>query len=255
MGAILPGGGIRYDLADQTGSEVPSVEHEILYRPSYSMLMVRLAAGEQVVAEAGAMVSMSGGVEVQTTTRGGLFAGLRRAVLGGESFFVNTFTARADGEVAFAPPVSGDVIHLRVGGQPVLAQSTAFLASAASVQVDSKWGGARSFFAGEGFFLLRLTGEGDAFLSSYGAIHERPLAAGERYVVDTGHIVAFDGAVGYEVRRIGGLKTTLFGGEGLVAEFTGPGRVWLQSRSPGAFLDWLIPHLPKPSGGGGSSGE
>ena len=119
------------------------------------------------------MVSMSGGVEVQTTTRGGLFAGLRRAVLGGESFFVNTFTAAAPGEVAVAPRVPGDVIHVPVGGQPVLAQSTAFLASAASVQGDSPWGGARSFFAGEGFFLLRLTGQGDAFLSSYGAIHER----------------------------------------------------------------------------------
>jgi uncharacterized protein (TIGR00266 family) len=229
------------------------VRHEVLYRPSYSMLVVQMDAGEQVLAEAGAMVSMSSGIEVQTTTRGGLFAGLRRAVLGGESFFVNTFSAREAGEVAFAPPVSGDVVHLRVGDQPVLAQSTAFLASAATVRVDSKWGGARSFFAGEGFFLLKLDGAGDAWLASYGAIHEKTLAAGERYVVDTGHIVAFEGSVEYQVRRIGGLKTTLFGGEGLVADFAGPGRIWMQSRSPGAFLDWLVPHLPKPSGGGGSS--
>jgi uncharacterized protein (TIGR00266 family) len=145
------------------------------------------------------------------------------------------------------------VVHLRVEGQPVLAQSTAFLASSASVTVDSKWGGARSFFAGEGFFLLKLEGGGDAFLASYGAIHEKVLAAGERYVVDTGHIVGFDASAQYQVRRIGGLKTTLFGGEGLVADFVGPGRVWMQSRSPGAFLDWLIPHLPKSGGGGGSS--
>jgi uncharacterized protein (TIGR00266 family) len=225
------------------------MRHDVLYRPSYSMLVVQMEAGEQVLAEAGAMVSMSSGIEVQTTTRGGLFAGLRRAVLGGESFFVNTFTAREAGEVTFAPPVSGDVVHLVVGDQPVLAQSTAFLASAATVQVDSKWGGARSFFAGEGFFLLKLDGRGDAWLASYGAIHERALAAGERYVVDTGHIVAFDSGVEYQVRRIGGLKTTLFGGEGLVADFVGPGRIWMQSRSPGAFLNWLIPHLPKPSGG------
>jgi uncharacterized protein (TIGR00266 family) len=229
------------------------MQHEVLYRPSYSMLVVRMSAGEQVLAEAGAMVSMSSGIEVQTTTRGGLFAGLRRAVLGGESFFVNTFTAREAGEVAFAPPVSGDVVHLPIGDQPVLAQSTAFLASAATVRVDSKWGGARSFFAGEGFFLLKLDGAGDAWLASYGAIHEKTLATGERYVVDTGHIVAFEGSVEYQVRRIGGLKTTLFGGEGLVADFVGPGRIWMQSRSPGAFLDWLVPHLPKPSGGGGSS--
>jgi uncharacterized protein (TIGR00266 family) len=226
------------------------VQHEILYRPSYSMLVVRLDAGEQVIAEAGAMVAMSSGVEVQTSTRGGVFAGLRRALLGGESFFVNTFRAAQAGEVLFAPPVSGDVVHLRIGGQPVLAQSTAFLAGAAGVQVDSTWGGARSFFAGEGFFLLRLTGDGDAWLASYGAIHDRMLAAGETYVVDTSHVVAFEASVEYQVRRIGGLKTTLFGGEGLVAEFAGPGRIWIQSRSPGAFLDWLIPHLPRPGSGG-----
>lgn len=229
------------------------MQHEVLYRPSYSMLVVKMEAGERVVAEAGAMVAMSPDIDVQTTTRGGIFAGLRRAVLGGESFFVNTFQARAAGEVLFAPPVSGDVVHLPMVGGDVLAQSTAFLASSATVTVDSKWGGARSFFAGEGFFLLRLSGQGDAWLASYGAIHQRTLAAGERYVVDTGHIVAFDGSTRYDVRRIGGLKTTLFGGEGLVADFVGPGRIWMQSRSPGAFLDWLLPRLPRPGGGGSSS--
>ena len=223
------------------------MRHEILYRPSYSLLVVELGAGDEVVAETGAMVSMSGGVEVQTNTRGGLFAGLKRAVLGGESFFVNTFRASAPGEVSFASPLSGDVVHLRVDGRPVCAQSTAFLAGEPSVQIDTKWGGARSFFGGEGLFLLRMTGAGDVWVSSYGAIHEKVLGPGERYVVDTGHIVAFEESAQYQVRRIGGLRTTLLGGEGLVADFTGPGTIWLQSRSPGAFLDWLMPHLPKPS--------
>ena len=223
------------------------MRHEVLYRPSYSLLVLEPQAGEEVVAETGAMVSMSGGVEVQTNTRGGLFGGLKRAVLGGESFFVNTFRASAPGEVTFAPPLSGDVVHLRVEGRPVFAQSSAFLASEPSIQIDTKWGGARSFFGGEGLFLLRMTGAGDVWVSSYGAIHEKTLGPGERYVVDTGHIVAFEESAEYQVRRIGGLRTTIFGGEGLVAEFTGPGTIWLQSRSPGAFLDWLIPHLPKPS--------
>lgn len=223
------------------------MRHEILYRPAYSLLVLQLGASEAVVAEAGALVSMSGDVEVQTSTRGGLFAGLKRAVLGGESFFVNTFRASAPGEVTFAPSLPGDIAHLRVDGGAVFAQSGGFLASASPVEVDTKWGGARSFFAGEGLFLLRMTGAGDVWLSSYGAIHEKVIGPGERYVVDTGHIVAFDGSTQYTVRRIGGIRTTLFGGEGLVAEFTGPGRVWLQTRSPGAFLDWLTPRLPKPS--------
>jgi uncharacterized protein (TIGR00266 family) len=223
------------------------MRHEILYQPSYSLLVLQLEAGEEVVAETGAMVSMSGGVEVQTNTRGGLFAGLKRAILGGESFFINTFRAPTPGEVTLAPPLSGDVAHLRVDGQAVFAQSSAFLAGATTVQIDTQWGGARSFFGGEGLFLLKLTGAGDVWVSSYGAIHQVALGPGERYVVDTGHIVAFDESTTYQVRRIGGLKTTVFGGEGLVADFTGPGRLWLQTRSPGAFLEWLLPHLPKPS--------
>ena len=143
-------------------------------------------------------------------------------------------------------------MHMAIRGTPILAQSTSFLASSSGVQTDTKWGGAKSFFAGEGLFFLRISGQGDAWFSAYGAIHRRELAAGEQYVVDTGHIVAFEESTSYTVRRIGGIKTTLFGGEGLVAEFTGPGAIWMQSRSPGAFVDWLASHLPKPRGGGGS---
>ncbi|MCC6178956.1 MAG: TIGR00266 family protein [Chloroflexi bacterium] len=226
------------------------MRHEILYRPSYSLLVVSLEAGEELRAEPGGMVSMSPSIEVSTGMGGGLFGGLKRAILGGESFFMNTFRATAPGEVSFAPSLSGDVIHMPLRGQDILAQSGSFLASAASVAVDTTWGGARGFFAGEGLFLLRLSGSGDLWVSSYGAIHEKTLQPGERYIVDTGHIVAFDASCTYGVRRIGGLKTTIFGGEGLVADFTGPGRLWLQSRSPGAFLDWLLPRLPKPSSGG-----
>ena len=97
-------------------------------------------------------------------------------------------------------------------------------------------------------FLLRLDGTGATFLSSYGAIHEKRLDEGETYVVDTGHIVAFEGAASFEVRRVGGLKSTLFSGEGLACEFEGPGTVWLQTRSQDAFLAWLIPKLPTTSG-------
>ncbi len=96
--------------------------------------------------------------------------------------------------------------------------------------------------------MLRASGTGKLLLSSFGAIHEVNLGAGETYTVDTGHLVAFTESIGFKVRRVGGLKSTIFSGEGLVVDLTGPGRVLLQTRSTDAFLSWLIPHLPKQRG-------
>ncbi len=225
------------------------MKHEILYGPSYSLARVKLEAGEEISAEAGAMVSMSSGIEMQTGIKGGLFSGLKRKLLGGESFFINTFKASAPGEVTFAPPLPGDIIHLDLSGTTLFVQSSSYLASSPQLTVDTKWAGAKGFFAKEGLFLLKASGRGHLFLSSYGAIHEVSLGAGESYTVDNGHMVAFDESVNYRVQRVGGLKSTLFSGEGLVCVFTGPGRVFLQTRSEDAFLSWLVPHLPKGSGG------
>jgi len=221
------------------------MEHEVLYRPSYSLLRIRLERGESVSAEAGAMVSMSSGIEMQTAAKGGLIGALKRSVLGGESFFVNTFMAAEPGEVTFAPTLPGDIQALELKGRTVYAQSGAYIASSPEIQVDTKWGGAKTFFSREGLFLLQLSGTGCVFLSSYGAIHEIDLEAGQKYIVDTGHMVAFTEGVGYSVRRVGGLKSTLFSGEGLVCELKGPGKIMIQSRSADAFLSWLIPQIPK----------
>jgi uncharacterized protein (TIGR00266 family) len=221
------------------------MEHEILYRPSYSLLNIRLRQGEAVSAEAGAMVSMSSCIEIKTAARGGILGALKRSMLGGESFFVNTFTASDSGEVTFAPTLPGDIHALHLNGQSFYAQSGAYIASSPEIQVDTKWGGAKTFFSREGLFLLKMYGTGNVFLSSYGAIHEINLESGQKYIVDTGHMVAFDESVGYNVKRVGGLKSTLFSGEGLVCELTGPGKIYIQSRSADSFLAWLIPQLPK----------
>jgi uncharacterized protein (TIGR00266 family) len=221
------------------------MEHEILYKPSYSLLRIALERGENISAEAGAMVSMSSGIEMQTSAKGGFFGALKRSVLGGESFFINTFAANDAGEVTFAPSLPGDIYAVQLSGRSIYAQSGAYIASSPEIQVDTKWGGAKTFFSREGLFLLKLSGTGHAFLSSYGAIHEIELEVGQRYTVDTGHMVAFDEGVGYHVKRVGGLKSTLFSGEGLVCELTGPGKIMIQSRSADAFLSWLIPQLPK----------
>jgi len=221
------------------------MEHEVLYRPSYSLLKIKLGQGEIISAEAGAMVSMSSGIEMETSTKGGLFSSLKRGMLGGESFFVNTFKASRPGEVTFAPSLPGDIYELELKNQTVYAQSGAYIASSPEIGVDTKWSGAKTFFSKEGLFLLKISGTGKVFLSSYGAIHEINLETGQKYIVDTGHMVAFGEGVGYNVKKVGGLKSTLFSGEGLVCELTGPGKIMIQSRSADAFLSWLIPQLPK----------
>ncbi len=221
------------------------MNYEVKYGPAYALGVVALEAGEKIQAEAGAMVSMSDVIKMETGMKGGLFAGLKRSVLGGESFFINTFTAEQRGEVTIAPALPGDIVALDVvAGQTLFIQSGSFLAATMGVEIDTKWGGGRTFFSREGLFLLKCTGAGTVFVSSYGAIHLKELAAGERYTVDTGHMVAFDATVTYEVGKAGGWKSTLLGGEGLVVKLTGPGRFFLQTRSPDSFISWLAPKLP-----------
>lgn len=220
------------------------MRHEIKYSPAYSLALIALEAGEKLQAETGAMVSMSDSIKIETAMQGGLFAGLKRSVLGGESLFINTFTAESAGEVTVAPALPGDIIALELTGGTVFVQSGSFLAASPGVTVDTKWGGSKSFFSREGLFLLKCSGQGTLFVSSYGAIHLVELAPGQRHTVDTGHMVAFDESVTYEVGKVGGWKSTMLGGEGLVCKLTGPGRFYLQTRSPESFLGWLVPQLP-----------
>ncbi|MBX0324350.1 TIGR00266 family protein [Halomicroarcula sp. F13] len=220
------------------------MEYEITHRPSYAQISLSLEPGESVRSEGGAMVSHTSGIDVETKAEGGLLKSLSRSVLGGESFFMNTFTASEPSTLRLAPALSGDVQHHELEDETLFVQSTSFLASDPAIDVDTKFGGGKTFFGGEGLFLLKLTGTGPAFISSYGAIDELTVSNGDPVVVDTGHIVAFEESLDFTVRKVGGLKSTLFSGEGLVCEFTGEGTVWTQTRSPDAFLSWLIPKLP-----------
>ena len=175
--------------------------------------------------------------------------GLKRAALGGESFFMNTFTATPPGDqIGLAAPLPGDIAHWPLTGQTVYLQSVAYLASALGIEVDTSWGGAKTFFSSEGLFVLKVSGTGDLLVSAYGAIHAIDLAAGQSYVVDTGHMVGWSEGVTYAVSKAGGgWKQTLLGGEGLVCTLTGPGRIYLQTRSTTDFINWLVPKLPTPS--------
>jgi uncharacterized protein (TIGR00266 family) len=223
------------------------MQTEVLYGPAYAAAKLTLARGETVRAEAGAMLAMSSGVTLETSTQGGMLKGLKRSLLGGESFFMNTFAAEAEGaELWVAPALPGDVVAWPHDGT-LYVQSGSYVASSSGIEIDSGWGGAKTFFSREGLFILKVVGQGDLVLSSYGAIHTVDLQAGQVYTVDTGHMVAWTEGVQYDVRKVGGWKSTMLSGEGMVCDLTGPGRIYLQTRSQDAFLDWLIPKLPKQS--------
>jgi uncharacterized protein (TIGR00266 family) len=214
--------------------------------PSFAFAQIAVPAGGSVRVEAGAMAMTRGDVEMTTSTRGGFMKGIRRSI-GGESFFVNDFSSQRGGTVGVAPALPGDMTTTTLGGSALLVQSGSWIASDPTVDVDSKWGGGKAFFSGEGLILLRCSGHGQLLMSSYGAIIESTLPAGESMTLDTGHVVAFDDTVNYEVRKAGSWKSTILGGEGLVTDFTGPGRVWLQTRNSNELVQWLETRLPKRS--------
>ncbi len=225
----------------------------IKYQPSYSLAVLALEAGEAIQAESGAMVSMSSAIQVETGMKGGVLGAVARKVLGGESLFSNTFTAAgAPGEITLAPSLPGDITALTMSRETMYIQSGSFLAGDPSLDLDLKWGGARAFFGSEGLFLLKATGTGPLLVSSYGAIHKVGVTPNAPYVCDTGHVVAFTQGLTFDVRKVGGWKSTLLSGEGVVCEFRGHGDLYLQTRSTQAFLGWLIPRLATGTGGGGS---
>ncbi len=218
--------------------------YEIKSSPDFAIIDYELADGESVVAESGAMVSMTSNVKMKTEARGGILAAAKRKLLGGESIFQNTFTATGGpGRVMLAPGAPGDVLPFELQpGQSLFIQSAAYLAATPDVTLDTKWGGAKGFFSGVGMFLLKATGPGTVFVCAYGAIFPKQ-CVGE-YIVDTDHIVAFQESVQYNITKVGGLKSLFFGGEGLVARFQGQGMIYVQTRGPGALASFLHPYRP-----------
>jgi uncharacterized protein (TIGR00266 family) len=206
-----------------------------IFGDDLQLVEIELDAGEGVRAEAGTMTYMENGIEMQTSTGGGLFSGLKRMVTG-ESFFITSFVNRAQGKshVAFAAPYPGKIIPLDLTalGGTMICQKDSFLCAAQGIEVEvafTKRLGA-GLFGGEGFILQRLTGNGLAFVHAGGTIIEKDLGPGDSLRVDTGCIVAFTPGVSYDIQFVGGFKNAMFGGEGLfLARMTGPGKVYLQS--------------------------
>ena len=208
------------------------ITHEIMGDDMHAIVM-SMGVGDVIRAEAGTLMYMTDGVDMDAKMEGGLLGGLKRKLLAGESLFITYFKGTSNGsKVAFAGPYPGKIIHIPLSGQPVLCQRDAFLCCTGDIDLSiafTKRLGA-GFFGGEGFILQKMEGRGDLFIHSGGTIVPFELKAGERLRVDTGCLVALDGGVDYDITRVGGIKTSLFGGEGLFfASLTGPGRVWLQT--------------------------
>ena len=251
-GATQPMSGHTINIDSDSKGQGRGYTYEVLHQPSFSLAVLQLSAEQSIQAEAGAMVSMSANIELQSQMKGGLFGAIKRAA-GGESAFISTFTARGGpGEVTLAPGSPGDIAGIELSGQPFFVQSSSYLAGDSSLTVDTKWGGAKSFFGGEGLFVLMVQGQGLLLVSSFGAIHRKVLRPGERYVVDTGHLVAWEGSTQYTLRKAAsGFFRSMMSGEGIVAEFSGPGELLIQTRNLAALAGLLKPFFPSQGGGGG----
>lgn len=230
------------------------MQSAIEFGPSYAMATVDLAPGEAVTVEAGSMVGMSSGMQIKTHiggSRSGFFGALLnfllalvRKFLGGETLFVNTYSPPAgqSGRVLMAPALSGDIVHYRLdGARTLMVQGSSYLASTGDVVVKTKFGGFKSLFSGEGAFWLRCGGTGDLWVNCYGAMHE--IDVNGVYIVDTGHVVAFDDTIDYKIKGAGSLKSTLMSGEGLTMHFRGQGKLFIQSRNLGGTIHWITPRL------------
>jgi len=250
--------------------------HEIDYEilgDDMQFVKIELDPGEAVVGEAGAMMYLEDGLQMQTifgdgsqqAQQGGFMGTLLNAgkrLLTGESLFMTVFSNQGQGKrkAAFAAPYPGKIIalHLHELGGELLAQKDSFLCAAKGVQLGIAF--TRRFgaglFGGEGFILQRLTGDGWAFVHAGGTLEEKTLAPGETLRVDTGCIVAMQPSVDYDIQLAGGVKTVLFGGEGLfLATLRGPGKVWLQSLPFSRLASRIFAAAPQVGRGGREQGS
>lgn len=221
------------------------MEIELIHQPGNTAAKIRLAAGEVCTAEAGAMIAMSGHIQVTTTTHkrdsGSVFAAAKR-MLAGESLFLNHFEpSHKAGELWLGSALAGDMLVYELDNDNLIVQAGAFVAKEASVDLDLGWQGFRSLLSGESLFWLQMSGRGKVLLSSFGAIY--PIDVDGEYLVDTGHIVAFNESLSFSLSKAGrSWWHSWLAGEALVCRFRGKGRVWCQSHHPLSF-GRAIPHL------------
>ncbi|MBC8289760.1 MAG: TIGR00266 family protein [Planctomycetes bacterium] len=212
------------------------MEAETRDRPSFANIKVDLSAGDRIIAESDAMASMSSSITMTTRWNGGCFGAFARRIFGGETLFVNEFTTASAGELVLTQPMPGDIECIELKGNTLFLQPGAFLACEPGVNLGLGWAGIASLVGGEGLFRLKVSGNGKIWFGAYGGIFAKEVEG--EYVVDTGHLVAYEPSINIRMGMAGGIFSSFFGGEGLVTRVTGPGRIYMQSRSLDGLAAW-----------------
>ncbi len=215
------------------------MECEIKYKPAFSTIFVTLEPGEKIIAEAGAMASMDSQVTIKTELSGSFLSALAKKFFGGESLFVNVFSNETKQylTLVLTQSVVGDIEELELYGKDIYLQPGAYIASTPEVKMGVRWAGFTSWFAGEGLFKLRLSGKGKVFFGAYGGITKK--AINGEFIVDNGHLVAYEPGIQMGIRLSNGLIGSFTSGEGFVNRLTGRGNIYLQSRSIGGLVGFL----------------
>jgi len=231
------------------------MDYELDSRPAYTVATIALDPGETITSEAGALVSHTDSIRMETgigDENEGFLESVKDSVLGDESLFRNRFTAEGGpGQVSLAPTVPGDVNVVELDGNSLYLQSGAYVAAGSGVTLDTEVGGLDTLLGGEGLFFLEASGHGPLFLGSFGGVQRHEVSRDETFTVDSGHVVAWDGSMSYNTERVGGMKETLFSEEGLVMRFDGPGEVFVQTRNYDNFIGDIVARIPSQGNGGG----
>lgn len=223
-----------------------TLEYKFQLGPGAAAVEIDLKPGQKIMAEGGAMIAQSSDIQIQTTTRqkksGGILKGLKR-LISGESFFINHFTAGSKGgKLWLAATHVGDMQAKELNGESLIIQGGSFVACNEDIEIDATWQGFKNFLSGESLFWVKATGHGTIIFNSFGAIF--PVKVDGQYIVDTGHIVAFEETLNFTLSKAGSSwMSSILGGEGLVCKFNGKGTVWVQSHNAQSFGGILGPKL------------
>ena len=209
--------------------------------PSYGEVDVDLGPSETLLIEPGAMSRMSSNLNSSFQRQGGFFSAMFRKMFGGENFFLGKYEHPDGGKLTFAPSTPGHVEHRQLTNNSLNIMAGCFLACTPGVNIKAKFGGFKALFSGEGAFLLEASGNGDLFFNSFGGIVEKEINGD--FIVDTGHVVAFEPSLNYKISGMGNWKSTMLSGEGLVMTFSGVGKIYLQTRTVEGIASWLTPRL------------
>ena len=219
------------------------MEFQLEGKPSFAYIHVNMSPGETFIAESDAMASMSSDLDMKAKLNGGLFKGLLRKYLGGESLFINEFANNGSEnmKLTLTQATPGDIIQKELNGDSYFLQPGAYICSTPGVDVSIQWAGIMSWIGGEGLFRLKISGTGTVFFGAYGALQEKDIDG--EYIVDTSHLVAYEPNMKLKQQLSGSLISSLTSGEGLVTRVEGKGKIVIQTRSVSGLTSWLNRYL------------